>query len=250
MLLPHIKRIKELIDDTGARTILDYGCGKGMQYDPHHLQVPGAGVWDGVIDYWDIDEVCCYDPCYERYSKLPQGELDGVISTDVLEHCVVEDIAWIVAEMFSYANQFVFANIACYPAIATLPNGENAHCTVRPATWWQPIFAATAAQYPGVEWSLAIVQQEPNERGLNTITAPLRSPLLPQWGCCNSQCNSDKAGTSTRRYKLSLARLRHKDAIEMHDYDAATAEMSECCLPVLLSGGARNRVRRCHGIRR
>ena len=170
-LLPHIKRVKELIDNTGARTILDYGCGKGMQYDPHQLHVPGAGVWDGVIDYWDIDEVCCYDPCYERYSKLPQGKFDGVISTDVLEHCIEEDIAWIVAEMFSYANRFVFANIACYPAIATLPNGENAHCTVRPATWWQPIFAATAAQYPGIKWSLAIVQQEPNERGLKTITA-------------------------------------------------------------------------------
>src|SRR5471030_9391 len=27
-MLPHTKRIKELIDQTGARTVLDYGCGK------------------------------------------------------------------------------------------------------------------------------------------------------------------------------------------------------------------------------
>ena len=32
-MLPHTKRIKDLIDKTGARTVLDYGCGKGYQYD-------------------------------------------------------------------------------------------------------------------------------------------------------------------------------------------------------------------------
>lgn len=167
-LLPHITRIKELIDGTGARTILDYGCGKGMQYEPHRLRVPGGGEWDGVIDYWDIDEVCCYDPCYERYSKLPQGKFDGVISTDVLEHCVEEDIAWIVAEMFSYANRFVFASVACYPAKTTLPNGENAHCTVRPPAWWQSVFAAAAVQYPGVTWTLLVEQHEHDEHGAPT----------------------------------------------------------------------------------
>ena len=161
-LLPHVKRIKGLIDSTGARTILDYGCGKGMQYEPHKLQVPGAGEWDSVIDYWDIDEVCCYDPCYERYSKLPQGKFDGVISTDVLEHCIEDDIAWIVAEMFSYANYFVFANVACYPAKTTLPNGENAHCTVRPHEWWQSVFATAAVQYPGVTWKLLVERHEPS----------------------------------------------------------------------------------------
>ena len=153
-MLPHAKRIKELIDRTGARTVLDYGCGKGYQYDLQKIDIPGAGVQDSVLDYWDIDEVRCYDPCYQRYSTLPEGKFDGVISTDVLEHCGEGDIPWIVAEMFAFANLFVFASVACYPAKTTLPNGENAHATVRPLAWWKQIFDAAGAPYPQVVYKL------------------------------------------------------------------------------------------------
>ena len=153
-LFPHVKRIKELIVRTGATTLLDYGCGKGMQYEPHRLMVPGVGEFDGVLEYWDVDEIRCYDPCFERYSTLPEGKFDGVISTDVLEHCTEDDIPWIVDEMFSYAQHFVFACIACYAAKSTLPNGENAHTTVRPFAWWQNIFSETAARYPNVIWKI------------------------------------------------------------------------------------------------
>jgi hypothetical protein len=151
-LLPHVRRIKDLIARSGAQTLLDYGCGKGRLYEPQRLEIPGEGVFDSVIEYWDIDEVCCYDPCYDRYSALPQGQFDGVISTDVLEHCLEDDIPWIVDEMFSYARSFLFANIACYPALATLPNGENAHATVRPVAWWQDVFSKAGAAYPDVMW--------------------------------------------------------------------------------------------------
>ncbi len=153
-LLPHLQRIKELIVRTGAVTLLDYGCGKGMQYEPHRVTVPGAGVFDGVLDYWDVDEVRCYDPCFERYSTLPEGQFDGVISTDVLEHCPESDIPWIVDEMFGYARRFVFACIACYAAKSTLPNGENAHTTVHPFAWWQDVFSAAGARHPRVLWKI------------------------------------------------------------------------------------------------
>jgi len=164
-LLPHVRRIKALIDRTGATTVLDYGCGKGMQYEPQKITVPGAGTSDSVIDYWDIDEVRCYDPCYEKYSRLPEGKFDGVISTDVLEHCPEEDVPWIVAEIFSYANRFVFASVACYPAKTTLPNGENAHCTVHPLEWWQRVFATAGERHPQVLWKLFVEQHEAADRG-------------------------------------------------------------------------------------
>jgi hypothetical protein len=153
-MLPHAKRIKELIDRTGAQTVLDYGCGKGYQYDLHNVAIQGAGVQDSVIDYWDIDEVRCYDPCYERYSRLPEGKFDGVISTDVLEHCSEDDIPWIVAEMFAFANRFVFASVASYPAKTTLPNGENAHATIRPLEWWKQIFTDAGSAHPHVAYKL------------------------------------------------------------------------------------------------
>lgn len=146
-------RIKQLINQTGALTILDYGSGKGLQYDPKPFAVEGEGKWDSVIDYWEVDEVTCFDPAYPPYSTLPSGRFDGVISTDVLEHCPEEDIDWIVHEIFSYAERFVYLAIACYPAVKRLPNGENAHCTIRPPEWWREmLLQAAAAARPGLIW--------------------------------------------------------------------------------------------------
>lgn len=151
-LQKEIVRIKRLVEQTGALTILDYGSGKGGGYEPHRLVVSGEGEWDSVLDYWGVDEVTCYDPAYVPYSKLPSGSFDGVICTDVLEHCPEEDIGWIVPEIFSYADRFVYLAVACYPATKRLPNGENAHCTIRPVEWWQDVIQRASAARPGVIW--------------------------------------------------------------------------------------------------
>ena len=151
-----LSRIKALITRTGADTLLDYGCGKGQQYLPRPIKDESGTIWPAVIDYLDIGELVCYDPCYEPHNILPEGKFDGVISTDVLEHCIEEDIPWIVAEMFAYANRFVFAAIACYPAKTTLPNGENAHATVRPIDWWKQVFTDAGNKHPEVMWKLFV----------------------------------------------------------------------------------------------
>lgn len=145
-------QIKDLIERTGALTILDYGSGKGHQYDPKPLVIKGVGQWDSIIDYWGVDEVTCFDPGYEPYSKFPTGTFDGVISTDVLEHCPEEDIGWIVPEIFSYADRFVYLAVACYAAKKRLPSGENAHCTIQSPDWWQRVIERAAAARPGVIW--------------------------------------------------------------------------------------------------
>jgi hypothetical protein len=160
---PQIGRIKRLINDTGATTILDYGAGKGRQYEPRQVRV-GEHTWDSVLDYWDVDEVTLYDPAYGPHNKLPQGRFDGVVCTDVMEHCPEEDVPWIVGELFAYATRFVFVNAACYPAMKTLPNGENAHCTIRPPEWWEEIFRRTAAGNPAVRWELWVEYLPPGAR--------------------------------------------------------------------------------------
>ena len=149
---PHIARIKRWIERTGARTILDYGAGKGMQYRPHKVVVNGEHVADGIAEYWDVDEVRCFDPGYAPHSALPEGKFDGVICTDVLEHCPEEDLPWILDEIFGYAKRFVYLNVACYPARKTLPNGENAHITVRPPDWWHERVKSHAT----TQWELQI----------------------------------------------------------------------------------------------
>jgi len=155
-LFPHIRRIKTLIERCGAQEILDYGAGKGLAYSLSPLPVPGVGQVDDLMDYWDVNFVHCYDPCYAPHSKLPEEQFDGVISTDVMEHCPEEDLPWIIGEMFGYARRFVFANIAAYPAVMVLPNGENAHITIRPLDWWRQTFAAVGAKFPDIHWSIVV----------------------------------------------------------------------------------------------
>ena len=154
-LLPHVSRIKQLIEHTGSRTLLDYGCGKGQQYDAVDLDLPGIGRIESIIDYWGIDEVNCYDPCVPKFDRLSGEPADGVIATDVLEHCPEDDVPWIVAEIFSHARRFVFASIACYLAKTRLPNGENAHCTIRSPEWWQEVFSSAGCDHPEVVWKIA-----------------------------------------------------------------------------------------------
>ena len=153
-LMPQLRRIKDLFARAGVRTVLDYGCGKGQQYAPRVLKDDDGISYDDVIDFLDVDNVHCYDPCYIPFSTLPQGRFDAVVSTDVLEHCPEQDVPWIIEEIFSYADRCVYANIACYPARKQLPNGENAHCTIKPVEWWREVLVAASERRPGLIWEV------------------------------------------------------------------------------------------------
>jgi FkbM family methyltransferase len=158
-LLPHVARIKRLVSATGARTILDYGAGKGQQYRPRPVSIDGQLVAESVAEFWDVDEVRCYDPGYPPHATLPDEQFDGVISTDVLEHCPEEDLPWILDEMLAHARRFVFLNVACFPARKRLPNGENAHVTLHPPEWWRDLVRRRAERFPGLPWELHAVSQ-------------------------------------------------------------------------------------------
>jgi hypothetical protein len=155
-LVPQAQKIRRLIQESGARRILDYGSGKGTQYDIVGFAVPGEGEWDSVLDYWEVDEVVCFDPAYTPYSRVPEGKFDGVIATDVLEHCPEEDVPWILDELFAYSRNFVYANVACFPARKRLPSGGNAHCTIKPVKWWEEQFSRAVRAHPGVRFEVRL----------------------------------------------------------------------------------------------
>ena len=151
-----IQPIKKLIDEHGARTILDYGAGKDRQYDPR-TTMPDGRVFPDIKSYWGVERITCYDPAVPEHDTLPDTPSDGVVSTDMLEHCYAGDVPWIVREMFSLANRFVFANVACYPAKARLPSGENAHITIREPQWWGRLFSSIANEFDGRDFLLCCI---------------------------------------------------------------------------------------------
>jgi hypothetical protein len=157
-LPPQAPNIRRLILETQSRSLLDYGCGKGQQYRPYRIADPKVGEFPDIKSYWGASEVRCYDPGYPPYSELPSGTFDGVICTDVLEHCPEEDVAWIVAELFAYARKFVYANVACFPARKCLPSGGNAHCTVKAPGWWEDIIVPAAKRKPDLRYEFRFVE--------------------------------------------------------------------------------------------
>tara|TARA_R110000868_G_scaffold236306_1_gene490342 strand:- start:226 stop:894 length:669 start_codon:yes stop_codon:yes gene_type:complete len=151
--LPHFAHtIKEMIDMTQAKTVLDYGCGKGTQYEKGPFKDDnGRAIARNIQNFWGVDSIHLYDPGVPKFATYPTAEFDGVVSTDVLEHIPREDVFWVADEMVARARKFLFVNIACYPAIATLPDGTNAHVTVEHPRWWAGVFESAALRKGGLK---------------------------------------------------------------------------------------------------
>jgi hypothetical protein len=166
-------RIKRLIKLTGAKSILDYGSGKGQQYWPYRIRDEEERIeYPDIRSFWGVTDIRCYDPGYSPFTQLPAGKFDGVVCTDVLEHCPQEDIPWILEELFSFADKFVYANVACFPARKRLPSGGNAHCTIKPVKWWEEQLAIAAPRTAGIryEFRLAYLKgEEINEKVLQSV---------------------------------------------------------------------------------
>ena len=119
--------IKGLVVGTRSKTILDYGSGQGEQYSK-----------DKIYRTMDIESnnVSCYDIGVPEFSNLPDGPFDGVICSDVLEHIPEEFLDSNLQSIFQRATKFVFCVVHCGLAQTILPNGENAHCTIKKPSWW------------------------------------------------------------------------------------------------------------------
>ncbi len=128
------KLIKEIIRKNNIKNILDYGCGKGIYYE-NKTDLHGIKN-QSLKELWEVD-IDLYDPCYSDKSYLDENKkFDLVLCIDVLEHIPTIDIEWVLNKLINKANKYVFINVACYPAIALLPNGENAHINIKKPDWW------------------------------------------------------------------------------------------------------------------
>ncbi len=157
----HISQIKQLIERSGAKSLIDYGSGKGSHYGRVEVKnSAGEIVATSLAEYWDVETITLYDPGIPMYEDLPDEQHDALISTDVLEHLPRADAVWVVEEMFSLASKFVYANVACYPAVTQMPDGSNAHETVQHPQWWAGVFEAVGAKYPNVGYVLSCVGPE------------------------------------------------------------------------------------------
>ena len=161
----HVSRVGKMISTLDAKTVLDYGSGKGILYRTDiDAKAEADRPHPKPREIWGIDEITCYDPGVPEFSEFPSGTFDGVICSDVLEHVPEEDIGWFVDGLFALADKFVFAFASCYAAEKTLPNGENCHVTLKPPEWWLKVFLTVAKNHPGIAWQLGVGFTEDGKR--------------------------------------------------------------------------------------
>lgn len=110
----------DLAQRLDAKTVLDYGCGKG------HLK-----LCFGKFGY----EVREYDPGIPGKDGAP-GPADIVACLDVMEHLEYECLNDVMAHIESLAGTGVLMAIALYPSGTRLPDGRDSHLIIESPEWW------------------------------------------------------------------------------------------------------------------
>lgn len=135
-ILQHAKSIAKLVKSTGAKSMLDYGCGRGDAYRSPHKVHQTIGI--------SRPFVTLYDPAFRRDNELPIGRYDLVVCSDVLEHVPEDEVDELILRLFAYAKKAVWASVCCRAAKKSFPDGVNMHCTVQPYAWWEAKFKAAS----------------------------------------------------------------------------------------------------------
>ena len=130
----YAEEIKCLRKHHRAKTLLDYGCGKGYQYT---RKTPTFDEMTGFRSYY------LFDPCVEDYKKPPRSnrKFDAIICLQVLRHIPNQDIPWLKEYFARTAKKFVMIGefhptIKQKPKKVTTQYGEN-----RTVEWYHEQFA-------------------------------------------------------------------------------------------------------------
>lgn len=116
--------VARLLDSTGARSLLDYGCGSKRSLF-HALKLPDDVIYEG------------YDPAVPECADEPMpAELVACI--DVLEHIEPLLLDNVLAHLAGLCDPYGLFTVHTGPAIKTLSDGRNAHLTQQGPEWWLP----------------------------------------------------------------------------------------------------------------
>jgi len=117
-----IQRFLPFVKSLGCQTLLDYGAGSGSV--KRVLDPANVGL--------DISE---YDPGVVGIDSLPQPA-DAVVCTDVMEHVEEQFVVDVLEHICQLTGVCAYLDIALIKAKCILPDGANAHITLKRAEWW------------------------------------------------------------------------------------------------------------------
>jgi len=124
---PIPKMLEDAIEKYKPTSILDFGCGKGF-------------LTKKLKQLYTNIEITGWDP---SHGTDLEGSYDMIVSTDVLEHVEPEYLQETLYDLQTKTNIAQYHLIACYNAVALLPDGRNAHLSVHTPDQWQQKFLDT-----------------------------------------------------------------------------------------------------------
>jgi hypothetical protein len=116
--------VKGVMQQTGARSLSDYGAGKCNLHKALQQQ--------GLKGY----EYFPYDPVFPEYG--PPKPADLVCCIDVLEHIEPDYLDAVLGDLKAITRKLGFFSVHTGPATKVLSDGRNAHIIQQPSSWWLP----------------------------------------------------------------------------------------------------------------
>ena len=108
------------------RTLLDYGCGKGL-------------ILNNLKNLYPNTHCHGYDPAVKMFDRAPVENFECVFSNDVLEHIEPEHIVSVLLHINDLASKYIWLRIDTMPARKILSDGRNAHLIQESDDWWYNI---------------------------------------------------------------------------------------------------------------
>jgi hypothetical protein len=116
----HVETFCRTVPKQAREHILDFGCG------------PKGGL---ALEFGEA--VISYDPHVPAFSAAPwERHFDSIFSSDVLEHMSLSQLGEFLDHAGRSSASYIFLNVSTRKAFKSLPDGSNAHLTVKPAKWW------------------------------------------------------------------------------------------------------------------
>lgn len=123
-------RLKKIIEDRNIGSVWDFGCGIN------------CSLINELKKIYPKKTITGYDPAAEIETSILKNvismdSVDMIVSTDCLEH-LWEDEIDVCFEIFNKKfPRYIYLVISTRLAKTILPNGTNAHKTVKSADWWR-----------------------------------------------------------------------------------------------------------------
>ena len=124
---------------------LRWGCGDGTRYEKeiNHISARASNALDygcgkGKLKINNVSDVFRYDPCNPEFQERPPtgAEYDVIFYVDVLEHVEPEYVNNVLKDIDNFLKKEVLFVVSTRPALHTLPDGSNAHRTIKSIDWW------------------------------------------------------------------------------------------------------------------